>query len=227
MTDFKTFKGVIFDLDGTLIESGDVWTQIDIDFLGKRGFAVPENYGKAVSAMDFRQAAIYTKQLFSLPETIEEIAAEWRDMAIWHYTNDIPEVSGAQQFVKQLHAAGVKLALATASSQELYTPVLKRCGMYEYFSEFVTTSQVERGKGFPDIYLLAAKLLGEKPEDCAVFEDIPEGVGAAKQGGFRVYARLDPKRRADHAVLRQSADSCFDTYIDIMSDKMPEHNKTV
>ena len=225
--DISNFKGVIFDLDGTLIESGDVWTQIDIDFLGKRGFAVPENYGKAVSAMDFRQAAVYTKELFSLPESIQEITKQWRDMAIWHYANDIETVKGAPEFVRKLHSKGVKLALATASSRELYEPVLKRCGMYEYFSEFVTTSQVERGKGFPDIYLLAAELLGLKPGECAVFEDIPEGVGAAKQGGFRVYARLDPKRRADHAVLRQSADSCFDTYIDIMSDKMPEHNKTV
>ena len=225
--DISNFKGVIFDLDGTLIESGDVWSQIDIDFLGERGFDVPENYGKAVSAMDFRQAAVYTKELFSLPETIEEIAAEWRDMAIWHYAHDIGPVKGAPEFVRKLHSKGVKLALATASSRELYEPVLKRCGMYEYFSEFVTTSQVERGKGFPDIYLLAAELLGLKPGECAVFEDIPEGVGAAKQGGFRVYARLDPKRRADHVVLRQSADSCFDTYIDIMSDKMPEHNKTV
>ena len=225
--DISNFKGVIFDLDGTLIESGDVWTQIDIDFLGKRGFAVPENYGKAVSAMDFRQAAIYTKQLFSLPETIEEIAAEWRDMAIWHYTNDIEPVKGAPEFVRKLHSKGIKLALATASSRELYEPVLKRCDIYDCFDFFATTEQVERGKGFPDIYLLAAELLGLKPGECAVFEDIPEGVGAAKQGGFRVYARLDPKRRADHVVLRQSADSCFDTYIDIMSDKMPEHNKTV
>ncbi len=225
--DISNFKGVIFDLDGTLIESGDVWTQIDIDFLGKRGFAVPENYGKAVSAMDFRQAAVYTKELFSLPETIEEIAAEWRDMAIWHYTNDIEPVKGAPEFVRKLHSKGIKLALATASSRELYEPVLKRCGIYDCFDFFATTEQVERGKGFPDIYLLAAELLGLKPGECAVFEDIPEGVGAAKQGGFRVYARLDPKRRADHVVLRQSADSCFDTYIDIMSDKMPEHNKTV
>ena len=60
--DFTKFKGIIFDLDGTLVESNGVWSQIDIDFLGKRGFAVPDDYGKVVSAMDFRQAAIYTKE---------------------------------------------------------------------------------------------------------------------------------------------------------------------
>jgi HAD superfamily hydrolase (TIGR01509 family) len=216
--DISNFKGVIFDLDGTLIESGDVWTQIDIDFLGKRGFAVPENYGKAVSAMDFRQAAVYTKELFSLPETIEEIAAEWRDMAIWHYTHDIDPVKGAPEFVRKLHSKGVKLALATASSRELYEPVLKRCGMYEYFSEFVTTSQVERGKGFPDIYLLAAKLLGEKPEDCAVFEDIPEGVNAAKTGGFTVFARLNPHYTPDREKMICAAHKSFESFTELWPD---------
>ena len=216
--DISNFKGVIFDLDGTLIESGDVWTQIDIDFLGKRGFAVPENYGKAVSAMDFRQAAVYTKELFSLPESIQEITKQWRDMAIWHYANDIEPVKGAPEFVRKLHSKGVKIALATASSRELYEPVLKRCGMYEYFSEFVTTSQVERGKGFPDIYLLAAELLGEKPEDCAVFEDIPEGVGAAKQGGFTVFARLNPHYTPDREKIICAAHKSFESFTELWPD---------
>ena len=57
--DFSQFKGVIFDLDGTLVESHGVWEQIDIDFLGERGFEVPADYGKVVSAMDFQQAAVW------------------------------------------------------------------------------------------------------------------------------------------------------------------------
>ena len=73
--DFTKFKGIIFDLDGTLVESNGVWSQIDIDFLGERGFEVPDDYGKVVSAMDFRQAAIYTKERFGLPESIEQIGA--------------------------------------------------------------------------------------------------------------------------------------------------------
>ena len=211
--DFTKFKGIIFDLDGTLVESNGVWSQIDIDFLGERGFAVPDDYGKVVSAMDFRQAAIYTKERFGLPESIEQIGAQWRDMARWHYTNDIAQVAGAADFVRYLHENGVKLALATASSKELYEPVLARHGMLGCFDFFATTEHVERGKGFPDIYLYAAENIGVKPCECAVFEDIIEAVCGAKMGGFTVCARLNEHYRADSEQIQKNADLCFEDYI--------------
>lgn len=216
--DISNFKGVIFDLDGTLVDSHWVWSQIDIDFLGERGFAVPENYGKAVSAMDFRQAAVYTKELFSLPESIQEITKQWRDMAIWHYANDIEPVKGAPEFVRKLHSKGVKIALATASSRELYEPVLKRCGIYDCFDFFATTEQVERGKGFPDIYLFAARGLGLSCKDCAVFEDIIEGINAAKTGGFTVFARLNPHYTPDRERIICAAHKSFESFTELRTD---------
>ena len=208
--DFTKFKGIIFDLDGTLVESNGVWS----------------DYGKVVSAMDFRQAAIYTKERFGLPESIEQIGAQWRDMAVWHYTNDIAQVAGAADFVRYLHENGVKLALATASSKELYEPVLARHGMLGCFDFFATTEHVERGKGFPDIYLYAAENIGVKPCECAVFEDIIEAVCGAKMGGFTVCARLNEHYRADSARLNEhyradseeiqkNADLCFEDYISL------------
>ena len=214
---FTQFKGIIFDLDGTLVESNGVWSQIDIDFLGKRGFEVPDDYGKVVSAMDFRQAAVYTKQRFDLPESIEAIGSEWREMAIWHYANDIRQVAGASDFVNALHKKGVKLALATASSKELYEPVLRRHGMYDCFDFFATTEHVERGKGFPDIYLYAAENIGVKPQDCAVFEDIIEAVCGAKAGGFTVCARLNDHYKNDREQMIASADVCFEDYIQLQN----------
>ena len=198
--DITHFKGVIFDLDGTLVDSHWVWSQIDIDFLGKRGFEVPADYTKAVSAMDFRQAAIYTKERFGLKESLEEIRNEWRDMAIWHYANDIEAVKGAPEFVRKLHSRGVKLALATASSS---------------FDFFATTEQVERGKGYPDIYLFAAKGLGLSRKDCAVFEDIIEGVNGAKAGGFTVFARLNPLYTADREKIISAAHRCFESFTEL------------
>ncbi|WP_028506101.1 HAD family phosphatase [Ruminococcus sp. FC2018] len=213
--DITHFKGVIFDLDGTLVDSHWVWSQIDIDFLGKRGFEVPADYTKAVSAMDFRQAAIYTKERFGLKESLEEIRNEWRDMAIWHYANDIEAVKGAPEFVRKLHSRGVKLALATASSRELFEPVLKRHGIFDCFDFFATTEQVERGKGYPDIYLFAAKGLGLSRKDCAVFEDIIEGVNGAKAGGFTVFARLNPLYTADREKIISAAHRCFESFTEL------------
>ena len=214
--DFTKFKGIIFDLDGTLVESNGVWSQIDIDFLGKRGFDVPADYGKVVSAMDFQQAAVYTKQRFGLSESVEAIRKEWRDMAVWHYTNDIRQVEGASEFVGALHKAGVKLALATASHKELYEPVLSRHKMLDCFDFFATTEQVERGKGFPDIYLFAAQGIGARADECAVFEDIIEAVNGAKKGGFTVCARLNEHYKNDREQILSAADLCFSDYIELM-----------
>ncbi len=210
--DIARFKAAIFDLDGTLIRSNHVWSSIDRDFLGKRGFEVPKDYCKAVSVLDFPKAAVYTKERFSLTESIEEIMQEWTDMAIYEYTHRIETVEGAGDFLKRVKEQGVKIALATASSRELYEPVLKRHGLYELFDFFATTTQVKRGKGYPDIYEFACENLGEKPCDTVVFEDIIEGIRAAKAGGFTAAACLNDYYAADRDKLLSEADLCFESY---------------
>ena len=71
-------KGAIFDLDGTLLDSMWVWNQVDIDFLGKRGFDVPPDYPKAIAAMGFHETAEYTIKRFDLKEKVKDVIAEWQ-----------------------------------------------------------------------------------------------------------------------------------------------------
>ncbi len=207
----SAFKGHIFDLDGTLIMSNDVWTDVDLRFLGKRGLSVPEDYSKALSVMNFDQAAIYTKERFGLEDDVEDIKKEWFESARYRYAHTIPLYKGVKEYLEALYSSGKSLALATASSAELYEPVLKRTGVYDMFSVFVTTAEVERGKGFPDVYLEAAKRLGLEPGDCIVYEDIYQGIRAAKGAGFHTAACLnehyqdDDKMRAESEyIFRQS-----------------------
>lgn len=210
--DFSKFKGIIFDLDGTLINSSQVWSDIDRRFLAKRGFAVPNDYFKAVSTMNFTSAAEYTITRFDLKETIEEIAKEWYDMAFEEYAHNIFLKGGAYNFLSQLRAKDVKIALATASSKELYEAVLRNNGVYDLFDFFASTNDVKRGKGFPDVYEYACKGLGLKPLECAVFEDIIEGLQGAKAGGFTAVACLDPHYIADWEQMKQMADFYFSDY---------------
>lgn len=216
--DFTKFKAAIFDLDGTLIESSHVWSEIDEDFLGRRGIKVPEDYFKAVSVMNFSEAALYTKQRFGLEESTEDMMKEWQEMAVYRYANEIGLVKGADSFLRYLHENGVKIALATASSAELYEPVLKRHGLYELFGFFASTSQVKRGKGYPDVYEFACGGLGEKPENSIVFEDIIEGVRGAKLGGFSAAACLNAHYIADRQSMIDEADCCFEDYHSLMED---------
>lgn len=204
--DIKDFKGHIFDLDGTLTKSNHVWSKIDEDFLGKRGIEVPEDYFKQVSAMNFEQAAVYTNDRFSLRENIQDIMKEWFDMAVYEYTNVIGLCGNAGEYVRRLKDHGRKIALATASTEELYRPVLKRNGILDCFDCFVSTEQVKRGKGFPDVYELAAEKLGLETRDCVVYEDIVEGIKGAKAGGFFAVACLNDHYSHDWDEMRDIAD---------------------
>lgn len=209
---FSEFKGIIFDLDGTLVNSGHVWQDVDIKFMAKRGLTMPEGYFKAVSTMNFNQAAIYTKELFGLKESIKEISDEWLEMVRNEYAHNILIKEGADVFLKKLKDCGIKIALATASSQTLYEAVLKNNGVYDCFDFFASTEQVKRGKGFPDVYEFACEALGLQPEECAVFEDIVEGVNAANAGGFTSVACLDRQYIADWEQMKKIADFYFDDY---------------
>lgn len=204
--DIKDFKGHIFDLDGTLTKSNHVWSKIDEEFLGKRGIEVPEDYFKQVSAMNFEQAAVYTNDRFSLGENIQDIMKEWFDMAVYEYTNVIGLCGNAGEYVRRLKNQGRKIALATASTEELYRPVLKRNGILDCFDCFVSTEQVKRGKGFPDVYELAAEKLGLDAQDCVVYEDIVEGIKGAKAGGFFAVACLNDHYSHDWEEMRDIAD---------------------
>ena len=204
--DIKDFKGHIFDLDGTLTKSNHVWSKIDEEFLGKRGIEVPDDYFKQVSAMNFEQAAVYTNDRFSLGENIQDIMKEWFDMAVYEYTNVIGLCGNAGEYVRCLKDQGRKIALATASTEELYRPVLKRNGILDCFDCFVSTEQVKRGKGFPDVYELAAEKLGLEARDCVVYEDIVEGIKGAKAGGFFAVACLNDHYSHDWGEMRDIAD---------------------
>ena len=82
-------EGVIFDLDGTLLDSTWVWSQIDTDFLKKRGFEVPKEYSTAIMAMGIEEVAKYTIKRFLLQETKEDVIAEWDAMARDAYAHDV------------------------------------------------------------------------------------------------------------------------------------------
>lgn len=211
---FDSFDGMIFDLDGTLIDSEHIWEEIDKIFFSKRGLSVPEDYAQKVATMDLYEAAVFTRELVGLDETPEEMLAEWGAMAIHEYANNIKPVPSAAEFLEQLRSSGKKIALATASNEKLYTAVLKSNGMYSSFDCFVTTAEVTRGKEHPDVYRLAAEKLGLPPEKCLVFEDKVPCIRAAKRGGFAVAACLFGAPDAEAEALRAEADLSYRDYIE-------------
>ncbi len=211
----KNFKCAIFDLDGTVLDSTDVWRQIDKEFFGKRNIPMPANYDKIIAPMGFEKAAIYTVKAFGLPEKPEDIVAEWQKMSQEKFSSQIKLKPGAEKYLHKLKQRGIILCVATASQESMFAPALKNNNIFHLFDYITTVKEVERGKGFPDVYLKAAEKAGVNVEDCVVFEDIYQGVMAAKDGGFFVVAVYDKGSDTDKEKIKKVSDKFIYDYAEI------------
>ncbi len=197
------FEGAIFDLDGTLFESMDVWYEIDIEFLAKRGCKASPEYAAKIVSMTFQETAKYTIEYFGLNETVQEIMQEWFEMAIDRYSNQVRLKPRAKEYLMHLREQGVKLGTATSLPKVLAEPALRNNGVYHLFDAFASTDEVARGKEFPDVYLLAAKRLEIPPGRCVVFEDILPGLRAAKAAGMRPYGVFDQSSKHHESEMEE------------------------
>ena len=185
------FKAVIFDLDGTLIDSMGVWAKIDEEYLSSFGHEVPDNLQEEITHLTLTETANYFKVKFNIADEIHTILDTWHKMALEHYSHNIKLKDNVIPFLDSLKKKNIKTALATSNSVPLLEATLKNNGIYEYFDAITTTEEVKKSKDNPDIYLLSAKKLNVLPEDCLVFEDIVQAVIGAKKAGMTVYAIYD------------------------------------
>lgn len=202
------FKGVIFDMDGTLLES----TIADYKAWEK----VFHSYNKSLTYEEYepllgvRSADVIRNHLgFPKPEDVKRILKEKFDFFVEYVdANPIKPVHAAEVFLKSLANYPIRVGLATSSRREKMNMVLKQLGFLQYFEAIVTGDEVQNGKPAPDIFLKAAERLGLDPKDCVVVEDGPIGVAAAKSAGMKCIA-ITATHPSDKL---QDADVIIDTY---------------
>lgn len=192
MNILKDVEAVIFDMDGTLIDSMWIWRDIDKEFLGKRDIKMPTDLQKNIEGMSFHETAQYFKDTFLLEESLEEIKDVWNNMAYERYSNGMPLKKGALGFLEAIKENGIKTAIATSNSRYLAEACLKDIGIEKFFDAVVTACEVSKGKPAPDIYIEAAKKLAVNDRNkCLVFEDIPMGILAGNNAGMKTCAVYD------------------------------------
>ena len=216
-------KAAIFDLDGSMVDSMWIWRAIDIEYLGRFNIALPEKLQADIEGMSFSETAAYFKERFALPDSLEQIKADWNRMA-WHkYEQDVPLKKGVLALLDYCKVHNILLGIATSNSRELVETVVRAHHLESYFDCIMTACEVEKGKPAPDIYLAVAKALQVSPADCLVFEDIPNGIRAGKNAKMKVcavedeyslYMTEEKKRLADYyivnfdAVFENKVESC-------------------
>ena len=211
------YKAVIFDLDGTLIDSMGIWIQVDKEYLQMRGIPVPDNLFLDVEGGNsFNEICLYFKNKFNLPESIEEIGVEWTRMVAEHYRTDVKLKPEAQELLQFLKEKNVKIGVGTSNSKYLAETVLHANDVLHYFDSIIAGCDDIKGKPYPDIFLKAANELNVLPEDCLVIEDVLVGVQAAKIAGMDVYAIYDEHATREIEKIKQSSDFYADNFNEIL-----------
>ena len=187
----KNTDAVIFDLDGSLVDSMWMWKAIDIEYLGRFGIPLPEDLQSKIEGMSFSETAVYFKEHFHIPDSLEKIKNDWNRMAWDKYEKEVPLKPGIPEFLEGCSKHGIKLGIATSNSRQLVENIVSVHKLRDYFSCIMTGCDVAHGKPSPDIYLAVADTLKVDPKRCLVFEDIIPGIQAGKNAGMKVCAVED------------------------------------
>jgi HAD superfamily hydrolase (TIGR01509 family) len=180
-------EAVVFDLDGVLLDSEQVWDEVREELVKERGGRWHEQAQTEMMGMSSIEWSRYMHDELDLPEPPEEISAEVVRRLDEVYRKRLPLIDGAREAVERL-AARWPLGLASSSNREVIDLVLDLSGLARYFRVTVSSEEVPRGKPAPDVYLEAARGLGVPPERCAAVEDSHNGIRSAKAAGMRVIA---------------------------------------
>lgn len=209
-------KAVLFDLDGTLMDSMWLWEDIDIEYLGRFGHAPTKDMQRAIEGMSFTETAQYFKERYHIPDTVEEIKAEWNRMAYDKYAHHVKLKPGAYGFLREIRSRGLLAGITSSNSRELIGACLRSNGVEDCFDRITISCEVPKGKPAPDIYLCAAAAFQVSPDECLVFEDIPMGILAAKNAGMDVCAVEDAFSADQRDYIRTLADYYIRSYEEVL-----------
>jgi HAD superfamily hydrolase (TIGR01509 family) len=196
-------EAVVFDMDGVLIHSEEVWDEVREAYVRERGGRYDAEVQRAMMGMSSTEWSRYLHETAGVPDEPEAINEEIVRRMLEAYRRRLPLADGAVDAVRRL-AARYRLGLASSSNRPLIDTVLDVTGLGQYFAATVSSEEVARGKPAPDVYLEAARRLGVDPTRAAAVEDSHGGIRAAKAAGMRVIAIPNPSYPPDEESLAQA-----------------------
>ena len=209
-------RAVVFDLDGVILQTEEVWDEVRGRYVVDRGGRYDEAAQRAMMGMSAPEWSRYLAGDLGVPGTPEQISADVVRLMEARYREHLPLIPGAVEAVERL-ASRYALGLASSSNRPLIDAALSLSGLDRFFAATVSSEEVARGKPAPDVYLEAVRRLGVKPAECAAVEDSHSGIRSAAAAGMRVIAIPNPSFPPDPEALEQA-----DVVLDSITELTPE-----
>ena len=173
----------IFDVDGTILDSMEVWNTLASQYVQSLGMVPEKNLDEIVSDMSLEQSATYLKNHFKINKQEERIISEVLNFISDFYEYEVNLMPGFKEFISHYDSINV---IGTSCDEELVKIALNRLAVLNYFEDIITCSKVNKSKNNPDFYLACAQVLKQRPEDIVVFEDADYCIDVARKVGFKV-----------------------------------------
>lgn len=173
----------IFDVDGTILDSMEVWNTLASQYVQSLGMVPEKNLDEIVSDMSLEQSATYLKNHYKINKQEERIISEVLNFISDFYEYEVNLMPGFKEFISHYDSINV---IGTSCDEELVKIALNRLAVLNYFEDIITCSKVNKSKNDPDFYLACAQVLKQRPEDIVVFQDADYCIDVARKVGFKV-----------------------------------------
>lgn len=219
------FKAIIFDMDGTILDTEHIWKKVTHDLIKSKNENISHEelitINEQLRGIAIPKSCAIIKEKMNLEHTVYELMEEKRQRAKVLYKDGVAFIDGFIEFHRKITKINLKTGIATNADDFTLECTRQVIPLHEYFGEHVyNISHVNnKSKPDPDLYLHVAKVLGVKPEECVAIEDSAHGIRAAKQAGMFCIGINSAKNRE---ALKE-ADFIIDHYNEIELSRLLKH----
>ena len=206
---------LLFDLDGTLTDSNGLWVEVDRTFLARRGLKYTKEYYEGVAHTIFPLAAVFTKEYGKLPESCEEIMAEWMELAKDAYSH-VPLKPFVREYLEHCRAAGERMAIVTSCVPEHCRAALASHDLGGYFEKLIFAHDLKIDKSDPALFHKTAELLGVTAEECTLYDDSIKSCRSARAAGMQVIGVYDPFFASTAEEMPAACDRCIHSFAELL-----------
>lgn len=199
-------KGLLFDMDGTLLDSMNIWVNLANRYLESLGLELTGNLHNEIKAMTLHEALGHFKERFLLEEEVEQMLAATHAILAKEYRTTVEKKPHVDELLLRLKGRGHRMAVSTATHEDLAGPALAHHKLNGYFDFLQTANNTGLTKKDPGFWLEGARRLNRLPSDIVVFEDALHAIRTAKDAGMRVIAVEDQTMKKDRAAIIALAD---------------------